>query len=194
MSSENKRLIIGLGNIGADYTHTRHNVGFLVADALSEKYQIQFASTRLAFLSSFKIKNKYVTLLKPTTFMNLSGKTVAYYLQVLKINFSELIVITDDIALPFGEVRIRKKGGAGGHNGLQSIIDSVGTAEFTRLRIGIGSQFVKGYQSDYVLGKWDEVELLHLPKIIAAAVQACETFVLSGSDIAMNVFNKKIIE
>ncbi len=194
MSSENKRLIIGLGNIGADYTHTRHNVGFLVADALSEKYQIQFASTRLAFLSSFKIKNKYVTLLKPTTFMNLSGKTVAYYLQVLKINFTELIVITDDIALPFGEVRIRKKGGAGGHNGLQSIIDSVGTVEFTRLRIGIGSQFVKGYQSDYVLGKWDEVELLHLPKIIDAAVQACEIFVLSGSDIAMNVFNKKIIE
>lgn len=191
MYAEKKFLVVGLGNIGDTYRMTRHNAGFLCADELSSKYNGQFTDGRYGFTSKIKIKNKSIILLKPSTFMNLSGKAVSHYLITEKIAPSNMIVIADDIALPFGQIRIRKKGGAGGHNGLQNIIDILGNSEFARIRVGIGNEFVKGYQSDYVLGEWDEVQKEFLNRIIQNVIGACEAFVLSGIDISMNQYNRR---
>lgn len=191
MFAEKKFLIVGLGNIGEKYLQTRHNAGFLCADELSARYHGQFSDGRYGFTSRVKIKNKNLVILKPSTFMNLSGKAVVHYLIVEKIAPANMIVIADDIALPFGQIRIRKKGGAGGHNGLQNIIDVLGNSEFARIRVGIGNEFVRGYQSDYVLGEWDEVQKKFLAQIISDVTGACETFVLSGIDTSMNQFNKR---
>jgi peptidyl-tRNA hydrolase, PTH1 family len=191
MFAEKKFLIVGLGNIGEKYRMTRHNAGFLCADELSLKYKGQFSDGRYGFTSTIKIKNKSIILLKPSTFMNLSGKAVFHYMNKEKIAPDNMLIIADDIALPFGQIRIRKKGGAGGHNGLQDIIDVLGNSEFARIRVGIGNEYVKGYQSDYVLGEWDETQKEFLSRIIQNVVGACETFVQSGIDSSMNQFNRR---
>lgn len=193
MYSENKILIAGLGNIGEKYFKTRHNAGFFAADAISEKFKGTFTEARFGQICKTRIRNKQIIVLKPATYMNLSGKALRHYIDKERIMPGNFIVISDDIALPFGQVRIRKKGGAGGHNGLQNIIDTLGTTEFSRIRIGIGSDFTKGYQSDYVLGEWSDIQLKQLPEIMSSVVSASETFVLEGIDNAMNKFNIKDI-
>ena len=192
MFAENKILIAGLGNIGDKYANTRHNAGFICADALSEKHGGRFEDVRFGFVSKIKVKNKTIVILKPSTFMNLSGRAISHHLQKEKIPLSGLLVLTDDIALPFGQVRMRKKGGAGGHNGLQNIIDVLGGSDYSRLRIGVGNDFSIGRQSDYVLSEWDDDELQKLGAIKKHVCGACESFALAGIDIAMNQFNKEI--
>jgi peptidyl-tRNA hydrolase, PTH1 family len=192
MFAENKILIAGLGNIGDKYAKTRHNAGFICADALSEKHGGHFDDVRFGFVSKIKIKNKTLVILKPSTFMNLSGNAIAHHLNKEKIPVSALLVITDDIALPFEQVRMRKKGGAGGHNGLQNIIDVLGGSDFARIRIGVGSDFSMGRQSDYVLGEWDDEERQKLGAIKKHVCGACEAFSLAGVDMAMNQYNKEI--
>jgi peptidyl-tRNA hydrolase, PTH1 family len=193
MFAENKILITGLGNVGFEYANTRHNAGFLCVEALAKKHNQQFTDGKFGFTATVRVKNKTLILLKPSTYMNLSGKAIYHYLNREKISQENLLVISDDIALPFKQVRIRKKGGAGGHNGLQHIIDYLGTSEFARIRVGIGNQFVKGYQSDYVLGDWDETEVPLLTRIAGHVVAACEMFALSGVDLTMNQYNRKEI-
>lgn len=192
MIAENKRLIIGLGNIGPKYHNTRHNAGFMVADKLAEIHSSPFADERYAAVSRFRIKNKQVVVIKPSTYMNLSGKAVTYYMDKEKISLENILVITDDIALETGQLRIRKKGGAGGHNGLQNIIDLIGSNEYARIRIGVGNNFSKGRQADFVLSPWENEEFETVNKCIIEAAKACESFVKSNIDLTMNQFNKKL--
>jgi len=191
MIAENKRLIIGLGNVGPKYHNTRHNAGFMVADKLAEIYNSPFADERYAAVSRFRIKNKLVIIIKPSTFMNLSGKALVYYMDKEKISLENTLIISDDIALETGQIRIRKKGGAGGHNGLQNIIDMIGTNEFARIRIGVGNNFSKGNQADFVLSPWENQEFETVKKCIIDAANACESFVKSNIDLTMNQFNKR---
>lgn len=187
----NKFLIAGLGNPGSEYKNTRHNIGFLVADELAKTAKEKFSSSRLAFRTRFSIKGKKVFLIKPSTFMNLSGKAVNYYLQKEKIPLQNLLVITDDMALPVGKIRIRSKGSDGGHNGLANIQQALGTAEYARLRFGIGNAFPNGTQSNYVLGQWTEEEKkIILPRIEVAA-EAVESFILAGLERTMNLYNSR---
>lgn len=193
-----KFLIAGLGNIGDEYAHTRHNIGFDVADALAnsclkeeEKKNKIFSDSRLAMVAHVKFKGKQIAIIKPTTFMNLSGKAVNYWLAEEKIERENLLVIADDIALPFGKIRIKKQGSDGGHNGLTSIIDTLGTEEFPRLRFGIGGDFPKGKQVDYVLGRWSEEEKKMLAERISFAIDALKSFITIGIEKTMTQFNKK---
>jgi PTH1 family peptidyl-tRNA hydrolase len=193
-----KFLIAGLGNIGGEYENTRHNIGFKIADALAlsclkeeEKKNKIFSDGRLASVAHVKFKGKQITVIKPTTYMNLSGKAVNYWQAQEKIEMENLLVIADDIALPFGSIRIKKKGSDGGHNGLTSIIETLGTEEFPRLRFGIGGDFQKGKQVDYVLGKWSAEEEKILEEKIAAAVEAIKIFMAAGIEKAMTGYNKK---
>src|SRR5574344_732587 len=151
-------LIVGLGNIGFEYVDTRHNVGFSVLDAWSKAANTIFMTKRYGDVAEIKYKGRTFMLLKPSTYMNLSGKAVNYYLQLTKIPIENLLVISDDLALPTGHLRLRKKGSDGGHNGLANITEMIGTQDFSRLRIGIGSNFVHGSQIDFVLGKWTPEE------------------------------------
>lgn len=186
-----KYLIAGLGNIGPDYARTRHNAGFLVADALASKQGTVFSPARYGDIAAFKHKGRSFTLLKPSTYMNLSGRPVYYWLEKEKIDLSNLLVVTDDIALPIGYLRLRSKGGAGGHNGLENIIDVLGTDQFARLRFGIGGSFPKGFQSQYVLGAWEEDEW---PVIETGIEMACDmilSFGLQGIERTMNIYNKR---
>ncbi len=183
-----KFLIAGLGNDGDEYVHTRHNIGFDIADSLTPDSS-SFSLDRHAFHAVVKFKGRQLHLIKPTTFMNLSGKAVKYWMEKEKIPLENVLVITDDIALPFGKIRMRKNGSDGGHNGLKSIIETLDTTEFPRLRFGIGGNFPKGYQVDYVLGKWGEEERKILPEKISAAVEAVKSFVTAGIDRAMNIYN-----
>jgi PTH1 family peptidyl-tRNA hydrolase len=186
-----KYLIAGLGNIGPEYVNTRHNIGFMALDALAKKTDIVFESKRYADRAEFRFKGRIFILIKPTTFMNLSGKAIAYWLKKENITDENLLVIADDIALPIGSLRLRKKGGAGGHNGLQDIIDHLGTEEFSRLRIGAGNEFPMGYQIKYVLGEWTEEEKnILLPKI-DTSVEIIKSFGTIGIDRTMNAFNNK---
>jgi PTH1 family peptidyl-tRNA hydrolase len=186
-----KFLLTGLGNPGLEYADTRHNIGFLVIDALASKHKGLFKSDRLGFVSEIKIKGKTVFLLKPNTFMNLSGKAVRYWLGQEKINPSELCIITDDVALPFGSIRMKPSGSDGGHNGLKSIQELLQTQNYARLRFGIGNDYPKGKQADYVLAKWNPVETILLQERIDKAVECLETFVAAGLQHAMNNFNNK---
>jgi PTH1 family peptidyl-tRNA hydrolase len=190
-----KFLIACLGNIGPEYVNTRHNIGFLVGDALAKELapdeSAPFRSDRLADVAHLKFKGKQLVVIKPTTFMNLSGKAVNYWLQAEKISQHSLIVVTDDLALPFGTIRIRKKGSDGGHNGLADIIRTLNTQEFARLRFGIGSDFSKGKQVDYVLGEWSDEEKVTLQERIEKAVQAVKSFVTIGIDRTMTDYNNK---
>ena len=185
-----KYLIAGLGNIGDEYAGTRHNIGFAVNDALARLSGVSFQSGRYADIARLRVKNKSLLLIKPNTYMNLSGKAVRYWLEHEKIPLENLLVIVDDIALAPGQLRLKLKGGDGGHNGLSSIIEVLGTEEFARLRFGIGNDFAKGYQVEYVLGKWTKAEEeIIIPKI-ADALELIRSFVTEGPELTMTRFNK----
>lgn len=186
-----KYLITGLGNIGDEYANTRHNIGFIVADALIMEGKAKFEPARLADLAKMKFRARPVHVIKPSTYMNLSGKAIKYWLDKEKIPLKNLLVVVDDLALPHGSIRLRTKGGDGGHNGLISIIESLGTTNFARLRMGIGNDFPQGMQVDYVLGKWTaEEEKLMIPAV-KEAVSIIKSFISVGAVRTMNTFNKR---
>jgi len=194
----NKFLIVSLGNPGSEYDNTRHNVGFKILDAFADSLRAEFVSSRLAFMAEGKVKNKTFILIKPTTFMNLSGKAVNYYLshkdgnpRKEKIPLQNLLVITDDVALPLGTLRLRAKGSDGGHNGLKSIHDVLGSGNYSRLRFGIGNDYPRGAQVNFVLGKWTNEELKIILPRIELATEAIKDFGLMGIEKTMNAYNSK---
>jgi PTH1 family peptidyl-tRNA hydrolase len=187
--SMKKFLLIGLGNIGDEYKNTRHNIGFQVLNGLSEKEKFSFETRKLGALGSFKIKGRSVLCLKPSTFMNLSGKSVKYWMEKEKIPLENILVITDDLNLPFGTLRLKTKGSDGGHNGLKDIQNSLQTVNYNRLRIGVGSEFSKGQQVDYVLGKWNDDEKQALSERLERVHELISSFVLAGLKITMNEYN-----
>lgn len=186
-----KYLIVGLGNIGAEYTDTRHNIGFKVVDALAEKAGVSFSTDRYGAVAELRHRSHIVTLLKPSTYMNLSGKAVRYWLEATKTPLENLLVIVDDIALPFGTLRMRTKGSDGGHNGLKNINELLGTDAYSRIRFGIGGDFPRGFQVDYVLGHWSPEELTQMPERLQLFVDAALSFVSIGPQRTMNTYNKK---
>lgn len=186
-----KFLIVGLGNPGLEYAGTRHNVGFEVLDHLAASAGARFVPARYGDRAELRHKGRSFILIKPSTFMNLSGKAVRYWMDEEGIPADRVLVIADDIAIPFGAIRIRPKGGAGGHNGLTSIIELIGTEEFPRLRFGIGSDFARGRQSEYVLGAWNDEERKTVAERIELAAKAVLQFGLLGVASAMNNFNNR---
>jgi PTH1 family peptidyl-tRNA hydrolase len=186
-----KFLIAGLGNVGNEYAHTRHNIGFDVVGALLQKHAGTFSVERLAFHAEIKWKGKLLVCICPTTFMNLSGRSVKYWLDKEKISLENMLVILDDIALPLEKLRVRPGGSDAGHNGLRSIQESIATTEYPKLRFGIGNDFPKGQQSDFVLGKWRKEEEPLVKLKIDASVEAIEIFVTQGINAAMNHVNNK---
>ncbi|WP_026463144.1 aminoacyl-tRNA hydrolase [Adhaeribacter aquaticus] len=185
-----KYLLVGLGNIGPEYADTRHNIGFMVLNYLAKKHEAQFDVGRHAFVTEIKYKGKSFTLVKPTTYMNLSGKAVAHYLSSLKIPVANMLVITDDLAIPFGKLRMRAKGSAGGHNGLKHIEETLGNNEYARLRFGVGSNYPKGRQVDYVLSPFSNEEQEQLPALIETAAEMCLSVGTIGLERTMNFYNK----
>lgn len=185
-----KFLIAGLGNIGPEYELTRHNIGFLVLDQLADQHNAVFTSNRLADKAEFKFKGKHIHLIKPTTFMNLSGKSIAYWMNDLKIPKENVLVIVDDLALPFGTLRMRTKGSAAGHNGLKNIELLLGGQEYSRLRFGIGNEFSKGQQVDFVLSNFSQDEFKALPDIMKKANEMVMSFCLIGPAKTMSLFNQ----
>ncbi len=186
-----KYLIVGLGNFGEKYANTRHNVGFKVLDRFAEQENLTFETQRLGDVTTYKIKGKTLILLKPNTYMNLSGKAVLYWLTKEKIPLENLLVITDDLNLPFGDIRLKTKGSDGGHNGLKDIQEKLNTTSYNRFRFGISDAFNKGRQVDYVLGEWDDGEIKNLKERLDLSVNLIKSFVLEGISIAMNTFNGK---
>ncbi len=186
-----KYLICGLGNIGDEYRNTRHNIGFIVLDALAQQAGVKFEPSRLASVAKMKHRGRILVLVKPSTYMNLSGKAVKYWLNQEKIPIENSLSILDDIALPTGKFRMKMKGGDGNHNGLTSIIEHLNTSEFPRLRIGIGDDFARGYQSDYVLGEWTKSEEEILIPRIKIATDIVKSFVTIGIGLTMTNFNNK---
>ncbi len=184
-------LIVGLGNIGVEYAETRHNIGFKVLDAFAKESSTSFTSSRYGSITTVSVRGHKLILLKPSTYMNLSGKAINYWLQSEKIKQENLLVILDDIALPFGSLRMRKQGSDGGHNGLKSINESLSNNNYARIRVGIGDTFAKGRQVDYVLGKWSSEEDKELPFICNDIIAGIKEFVCVGVDRAMNSFNSK---
>lgn len=186
-----KYLIACLGNIGAEYANTRHNIGFMVADYLNEELKGSFITSRHAQVSELRYKGRTLVVIKPTTYMNLSGKAVKYWLQQEKIPIENLLVVLDEIALPLGALRMRKKGSDAGHNGLSNIIESLGTNVFSRLRFGIGNDFPYGKQIDYVLGEWKASDLDVINPRLDVAASFIKSFVTQGVDLTMNQMNNK---
>ena len=186
-----KYLIVGLGNIGDEYADTRHNIGFIVADALAAEGNAVFRTDRYAAMTKLSVKGRTLVVIKPSTYMNLSGKAIRYWMQKEDIPRENLLVIVDDLALPLGAFRLRTKGSDGGHNGLISIIEHLESTEFSRIRFGIGNNFAKGRQVDYVLGRWDADETKILIPRIKEAVEMIKSFVLIGPERTMNFFNKR---
>lgn len=186
-----KYLIVGLGNIGSDYENTRHNIGFNTLDAFAKASNVVFEPNRLADTATVKHKGRVLLLIKPTTYMNLSGKAVNYWMQAEKIPLERVLIITDDIALPFGSLRLKVKGSDGGHNGLKNIQEILGTQNYARLRFGVGSEFSKGSQVQYVLGKWDEEEAKALPERLEKCVQIIAAFTTNSLARVMSDFNGK---
>jgi peptidyl-tRNA hydrolase, PTH1 family len=184
-----KYLIAGLGNIGPEYELTRHNIGFLTVDQLADEHNASFTSQRLADKTEFKFKGKTVHLIKPATYMNLSGKAIAYWLQELKIPKENLLVIVDDLALPYGSLRLRTKGSSAGHNGLKNIELVLGGQEYARLRFGIGNEFGKGQQVDFVLSNFSKEEFDAMPAFIKKANEMIMSFCLAGAAKTMSLFN-----
>lgn len=187
----NKFLIVGLGNIGAEYVNTRHNIGFKVVDFLAKKEGITFEIVKLGSLAEYKFKGRTFLLLKPNTFMNLSGKAVKYWMEKENIPLENILIITDDLNLSFGTIRIRKKGSDGGHNGLKSIHSLLNTTDYTRFRFGISDEFKKGKQVDYVLGDWDEDEKAKLLERLELASEIIKSFGTAGLENTMTTFNGK---
>lgn len=187
-----KYLIVGLGNIGPEYHETRHNIGFMVVDALAKTNNApSFIDRRYGFTTSFSVKGRQLILLKPSTFMNLSGLAVRYWMQKENIPLENLLIIVDDIALPFGTLRLKCKGSDAGHNGLKHIADTLGTQNYARLRFGIGNDFPRGGQVDYVLGHFIDEDLKTMDNRLETAGEIIKSFCLAGIDITMNQFNKK---
>ena len=184
-----KYLIVGLGNPGAEYENTRHNVGFRVVDTIAEAHGGTFSTERHGMVSTVRFKGRTLVLLKPNTFMNLSGKAVRYWMEAEKISVDRILVITDDLNLDYEKLRLRAKGSDGGHNGLKDIQAVLGTNVYPRLRIGIGSDFSRGGQSDFVLGEWTEDEGLALQEVLTKSSKAVESVVTIGLSHTMNSFN-----
>ena len=182
-------LIVGLGNIGVEYANTRHNMGFMVLDAWAQASNILFESGRYGYTATISFKGRKFTLLKPSTYMNLSGKAVRYWMNELKIPMENLLVISDDLNIPFGTVRLRKNGSAGGHNGLTNINELLGTQDYARIRMGIGNDFGRGHQVDYVLGELSDEEKEQMPELCKKVVEGIKAFATIGPDRAMNVLN-----
>lgn len=187
----NKFLIVGLGNIGAEYANTRHNIGFQILDHFAKKQSLSFDSAKFGAMATYKTKGRTFLLLKPNTYMNLSGKAVAYWLGKEKIAPENMLVITDDLNLSFGTIRIKPKGSDGGHNGLKSIQQLLGTTDYPRFRFGISDQFKKGQQVNYVLGEWDETETKLLPERLELASEVITSFGLAGLGNTMTSYNGK---
>ena len=184
-------LIVGLGNIGAEYANTRHNMGFMVLDAWAQASNILFESGRYGYMATVSFKGRKFHLLKPSTYMNLSGKAVRYWMNELKIPVENLIVISDDLNIPFGTLRLRKNGSAGGHNGLTNINEMIGTQEYARIRVGIGNGFGRGQQVNYVLGELSKEELLDMEDISKRVIDGVKAWATIGVDRAMNTVNTK---
>jgi len=187
-----KFLIAGLGNAGTEYTHTRHNIGFDVVNAFVHKHKGSFRQGRYAYVAEIKWKGKIFVCICPTTFMNLSGKAVKYWLDKEKIGMENLLVMVDELALPIEKLRLKPSGSAGGHNGLKSIQEILATTAYPRLRFGIGNDYPKGMQSEYVLGKWNKSEEPLVRIKIAKAVETIETFAVQGITTAMNQVNNQV--
>ena len=187
-----KFLIVGLGNIGDEYAHTRHNIGFDVVNAFVQKHKGSFRTARLAYASEIKLKGKTLVCICPTTFMNLSGKAVKYWIDKEKIALENMLVIVDDIAIPPNKLRLRPGGSDAGHNGLKSLQEVLCTTDYAKLRFGIGNDYPKGHQSDFVLGHWKKEEELLMKLKIEKAIEAIETFALQGITAAMNQVNNQV--
>jgi PTH1 family peptidyl-tRNA hydrolase len=186
-----KFLIVGLGNIGAEYVNTRHNIGFKIVDYVASQHDATFETAKLGAIAQFSIKGRKLILLKPNTYMNLSGKAVQYWMQKENIAKENVLVITDDLNLAFGTIRIKSKGSDGGHNGLKNIQLILNSTEYPRFRFGISDAFKKGQQVDYVLGEWDEMEKEKLPERFKLAKEIVESFALAGLNETMNSYNGK---
>ena len=186
-----KYLIVGLGNIGDEYRDTRHNIGFKMLDAFAEASNIAFEDKRYGFVAHCRVKNAEIVLLKPSTYMNLSGNALRYWLQQEKIPVENMLVLVDDLNLPFGSIRMRKQGSNGGHNGLGHIQQVLGTQNYARLRFGIGNEFTKGRQVNFVLGQWTDEEEKILPERLKIVCEIIPSFCLQGMDRTMNLFNGK---
>ncbi len=186
-----KYLIAGLGNIGPEYANTRHNIGFMILDQLAKNESVSFDSVKFGSIAEYRHKGRTFFLLKPNTYMNLSGKAIKYWLDKEKIAIENLLVITDDINLPFGTIRIKPKGSNGGHNGLKSIEHLLQTQEYSRLRFGIGGEFGKGQQVDYVLGQWNSEEQTKLPERLGTCGDVIRSFGTAGLENTMTSFNGK---
>nr|WP_297309469.1 aminoacyl-tRNA hydrolase [uncultured Flavobacterium sp.] len=186
-----KFLIVGLGNIGAEYVNTRHNIGFKVVDFIAREAGVEFETVKLGSLAEVKIKGRTLLLLKPNTYMNLSGKAVQHWMEKEKIEKENILVITDDLNLPFGTLRIKPKGSDGGHNGLKSIQALLGVTDYPRFRFGISDEFKKGQQADYVLGNWTDEETEALKERLSVSAEAVKSFALAGLGNTMTAFNGK---
>lgn len=186
-----KFLIAGLGNIGDEYANTRHNIGFKILDAIAKENNLKFKTERLADVVEYKLKGRTLLLIKPSTYMNLSGKAINYWMQNQKITKENLLVLTDDLSLPFGTLRMKTKGSDGGHNGLTSIQETLNSVEYPRLRFGVGSEYSKGQQIDFVLGKWNEAEEKLLQSRIKQAIEMIQGFTTIGIQLTMTNYNKK---
>jgi len=185
----NKFLIVGLGNIGDEYQNTRHNIGFQMLDAFAKASNIAFEDKRYGFVGRGRVKNAELVLLKPSTFMNLSGNAVRYWMQEEKIPIENILILVDDLNLPFGTIRMRKQGSNGGHNGLGHIQQVLGSENYARVRFGIGNEYTKGAQINFVLGQWTDEEQKLLPERLEIVKQIIPSFCLQGIDRTMNMFN-----
>lgn len=185
----NKFLIAGLGNIGEEYYHTRHNIGFMVLNHLAEEYKAVFELKKQGFVADIKVKGKTITLLKPTTYMNLSGKAIRYWLKEKKVPVENLLVITDDVAIDFAKLRTKKKGSSGGHNGLKNTEELLATQQYARMRVGIGNDYPKGRQVDFVLSRFNDKEMEEMPFLLDRASKGTISFCLEGVDRMMNQYN-----
>jgi PTH1 family peptidyl-tRNA hydrolase len=186
-----KFLIIGLGNIGSEYVNTRHNIGFKILDHFANQEKISYNTVKLGDITEFKTKGRTLLLLKPNTYMNLSGKAIKYWMEKENIEKENILVITDDLNLPFGSIRIKPKGSDGGHNGLKSIQQVLNTSEYPRFRFGISDEYKKGQQVNYVLGEWSDDEKEILKERLQVASEVIKSFALAGLNITMNIFNGK---
>ncbi|HSB91869.1 MAG TPA: aminoacyl-tRNA hydrolase [Flavitalea sp.] len=185
-----KFLVVGLGNIGTEYANTRHNIGFDIADAYAARHLLTFRSDRLADVAQFKLKGKPVTIIKPTTYMNLSGRAVKYWLDKENIDISNMLVLVDELALPLNKLRVRPSGSDAGHNGLKSIQEALQTDKYPRLRFGIGNNYPKGMQVDFVLSKWLATEQQLVNAKISKCVEIIDSFIFTGIERTMNEANK----
>lgn len=186
-----KYLIAGLGNIGAEYVNTRHNIGFKILDRIAKQENLEFKTAKLGTIAEYKLKGRTLILLKPNTYMNLSGKAVKYWLDTEKIPVENLLVVTDDLNIPFGTIRLKGKGSDGGHNGLKNIQQIMNTVDYARFRFGISDEFKKGQQVNYVLGEWSEEEKAKLDERLDTSADAVRSFALSGIANTMSSFNGK---